>query len=223
MPADAYEYFHYYLDITKADYSDLGVRIEYNPDWGMEIAARPSDGGILRTATGQGDKDFLRALCFQFYHFTYDVNYPVLITIRDDDSFSGRGYRMRFALPVQIIHNAPDRADRGTNLFETGGTTYCDSDGPLADIRVKGSEDGFSGIDLDGVDLTYDCLKYQCPIGTTQADGGIFRLRTKLPSGPHRRERGLPDTAHADDVSAAEYCAQETQDHGCSRAEAQDR
>lgn len=184
VPADAYQYFHYFIDVTARDYRDLSANVGYDSSYGLDLQVRPSDGNVLRSSSGQGDENFLRFLCFQFHHFTYDLQYPVIISVRDDLSFAGDGYLLRFALPVQIIHNAPDRADKGSNFFSLPGTQdSCNNDGPEVDIRAKGRVNGFDNMDIDGVNFTYDCFSYRCELGTTRADGGIFRLRTNLPSG----------------------------------------
>ena len=185
VPDDAYQYFHYFIDISNRDFSDLSARVDYNPEWGLDMQARPSDGGLMRATSGEGDKEFLRFLCFQFYHFTYDVQYPVLISVRDDLSFGGDGLVMKFSTPVQLIHNAPDRRDRGSNFFYTtgGGGNYCDGGGPEVDIRAKGRVDEFTNVDIKGVNISYDCFKYRCELGQTVADGGIYRARANLPSG----------------------------------------
>jgi len=184
-PDDAYEYFHLLIDASDKDFKELRAGIYYDKGWGMSLSANPSDNGILSPTYGSGHSQFLKYLCFKLYHFTYDLTYPTMVVIADDESFNGKGYVMRFAIPVQIIHNKPERRDVGITIFKSYETNsgFCNNDGQEIDIRAKGYSDGYQGVELDEVNISYDCFKYECVLGQTQADAGIFRLRTNLPSG----------------------------------------
>ena len=184
-PEDAYDYFHYLFDIGIKK-TDLGAGFQYNPEWGMEIIARPSENGVLKSNIGKSGQRLLSFLCINIYHFTYDVRYPVLVSVRDDNAFNGRGYVFRFAFPVLIDHDRGNRADLGNTVFdvpiEEVGLECESRSGRIYDIRALGKdENGISNIEMDNVNISYDCFQFSCPLGITSADEGLYRLRTQLP------------------------------------------
>ena len=185
-PEDAYDYSHYLLDV-RASKTDLKAGFFYNPVWGIELTARPSENGIMNSLKQDASQEFLSFMCLNVYHFTYDAVYPIEVMVRDDKSFNSKGYIFRFAFPVMINHNAPDRKGFLNKDIIIGGSDYvgaCDQlTGQEYDIRAIGLDDfGITGMSLKDVNITYDCFKFRCQLGMTKADEGSYRLVTKLPS-----------------------------------------
>jgi hypothetical protein len=115
----------------------------------------------------------------------YDVNYPVIVTIRDNSAFQGRGYTFSYAMPVTLHNNEPYKDFYGYELFTTTyfDRGFCEDRGDTyADIRAIGSEQGYSNLELDDVNISLRCFKYNCPLGRTRPDQGAYRLRTSLPA-----------------------------------------
>ncbi len=184
-PDDAYEYNHYLWNVKTKDV-DLTAAFSYLPDFGINIEARPSENGILKSGVGRGPTNYLKFMCMNFYHFTYDLWYPIEVMIRDDEAFSNKGFVFRFGFPVLIDHNQGRRVDFGRSLFTSIIPEYKEEctqlDGEIYDIRALGIEEGIQGIELNNVDITYNCYRTSCKLGTTKADQGVYRLRTQLPS-----------------------------------------
>ena len=185
-PADAYDYSHYLIDV-RARPTDLKTGFLYSPTWGMDLTVRPSEGGIMRSIKQSASEQFLSFLCLNTYHFTYDVTYPIEVLIRDDKSFNNQGYVFRFAFPVMINHNAPDRAGFINPLYIMKGGDFIgeceDLAGPVYDIRALGLDEfGIMNMELKNVNISYNCFRFTCNLGTTKADQGAYRLRTQLPS-----------------------------------------
>ncbi|HLD89018.1 MAG TPA: hypothetical protein VI894_02315 [Candidatus Nanoarchaeia archaeon] len=185
-PEDAYEYFHYLITVSKYNYDDLHAAVKYSKEFGLNINARPNDNGILRSYYGEGVESYLKFLCINVYHFTYDVAYPVMITIYDDKSFSGEGFSFNFAFPVIINHNQGDRTTRGISAFEAPVpfTGYCqDLSEKKYDVRVLGTVGGFTNVEIKDVNVSFNCLKFRCSLGTVDYDPDCDcrRLVTGLP------------------------------------------
>ena len=183
-PDDAYAYFHYLIDARQPK-TDLKASFYYNPEWDMDIVARPSENGILKSSMQKGQQEYLSFMCINFYHFTYDVRYPVEVSIRDDSAFNNEGFVFNYIMPVLISHNQGNRVDFGTSVFQSFGKLEpnCGEMGEeVYDIRAIGTEYGYTGIDMDDVNITYDCIKYRCYLGKTNSDGGVYRLITRLPT-----------------------------------------
>jgi len=185
-PEDAYDYSHYVID-ARTTKTELKAGFVYNPDWGMDMVVRPSENGIMRSSKQSASEEFLSFICLNFYHFTYDIVYPIEVLVRDDKSFNGKGYVFRYAFPVMINHNQADREGFFNPEFimlGSGLTGECDDlDGEEYDIRALGVDDyGIANMELKNINISYDCYKFRCSLGKTKADEGAYRLRTQLPS-----------------------------------------
>ncbi|MFO8015654.1 MAG: hypothetical protein R6U32_00975 [Candidatus Woesearchaeota archaeon] len=184
VPPDAYDYFHFYWDAAQKDYNDLQAGVLFLKEWPFMMRVRPSEGDIMSASFAKGASKYLSYLCVNIYHFTYDLVYPVEIVINDDDAFDGKGYSFRFAFPVMINHNKGDRTNFPISQYnapEGNDGGYCDErTEETYDIRAKDAND-FS--DIKGANITFNCMNaYYCDLGKTGAEGGLYRLRTKLPS-----------------------------------------
>lgn len=184
-PADAYQYFKLFFKVG-ARPSTLRIGFEYQPAWGMQLSAQPSEGPVLKSNMGRGPGKFLRFLCINQWHFAYDIIYPVKVTIRDDDAFAGRGYVFQFAFPVIINDNAAERVEFGYRRFESqdfGAPEFCSTLGDKrVDIRAFGEIEGVPVLmEMPDAHITYECFNQECDLGMTAADEGIYRLYTYLP------------------------------------------
>ena len=184
VPNDAYIYNHMYFNVTNEDFRDLQVHLDYQPQYGMDIYARPSKNGIMKSNVGSGVKKYLSYLCVNIYHFTYDIIYPVIINIRDDSALNNRGYTFTFATPVIIDHNEPKRAVLEARTFWDAvyNADFCNRMGnETYNVRARGNEKGYVDVELANVKISYDCYKYECPLGETQGAGIDTMLTTTIP------------------------------------------
>lgn len=182
VPSDAYDYFHFFWDISDKDYSDLKASIYYLKDWNFDLTVKPSDGRVMKASYGKGMEKYLRFLCLNVYHFTYTLTYPVEIVIRDDSSFE-TGYVFRFAIPVQIKNNQGDRSDFGESIYQTPeqGEDFCEQRGDK-EMRIY-AKDKTTFNDIKDVNITFSCMgTFFCDLGKTAKDVNVYRLRTTLPS-----------------------------------------
>jgi hypothetical protein len=157
----------------------------YDEKWPFYVYTRPNKGTYLESGMQKGF-DVLSAFCMQTWKFTYDIRYPVMVTVKDKKS----DYSFNFAFRVLIDHNQGNRQTFPATVFEfeTKPTEeeYCTR--KVNDVTVY----TYSNISLNniedhneiaGVDLTYTCLKYACPLGKTEwTDGGaVGSLTAKFP------------------------------------------
>jgi hypothetical protein len=184
-PEDAYDYFHYLMDV-RTKKTDLKAAFYYHPSWDIDLVGRPNEDGQLVSKKQEGNSEFLDFICLNVYHFNYDISYPIEVLIRDDESFNNKGFVFRYAFPIYINHNYPDRGGfSNTEFIQFGGEFIGECDGlkgDIYDIRALGVDDfGIANMELKNVNLTYDCFKFSCGLGKTEADEGSYRLRTQLP------------------------------------------
>jgi hypothetical protein len=182
IPEDLYEYNHFLWKPLNEDFNDLKAGVRYMKDWGMQLEASPSDGDLMSSNMVEGAPDYLSMLCINIYHFTYDVVYPVEIAIRDEKSFNGEGYVFRYAFPVLINHNSPDRSDFGiTKLSTYSDAGFC-SDLTEEEYAIQ-ARNSRTQEEIENASISFECVKYKCNLGFTEPDANTYRLKTKIPSG----------------------------------------
>ena len=185
VPDDQYEYGRLRFDAGIAR-SGLSAAFIYNPAWGMDLNGQPNKGGVLSSKLTKGSAEYLRFLCTNFYHFTYDVIYPVVMVIRDDEAFLGKGFTFQFAFPVIIDDNAGSRRAFGYREFRgfEQSTGFCDNLGSqLLEVRASGLEPEIGVVELGDVTIDYECITQVCTLGTTKAYEGFYRWIGRLPEG----------------------------------------
>ncbi len=183
LPDDAYYYFHMLVDAGASEPS-MRVGFSYEPRWGMYFRGNPSHNGYLKSKSARGAEQYLQFLCINFYHFTYDVVYPVQISITDTESYGGQGYVYSFFLPVQIKQNRGVREDIGVTFFDVPDQSrdLCMQEGNDVTIKAMGMFGGMYSQEISGVNISYLCISDYCELGITGGEDGHYQLRTTLPS-----------------------------------------
>ncbi|MAF35214.1 hypothetical protein CMO91_05190, partial [Candidatus Woesearchaeota archaeon] len=75
-PEDSYEFFNMFLDAGLPK-SDLQVTVEHQTEWGMLFNVQPRDGTKMVSSRAKVGA-MLKFLCFNQFHFNYDLTYPVM-------------------------------------------------------------------------------------------------------------------------------------------------
>ena len=164
---DSYYDKHYRWQITDKKYDNLTVSFAYEENWPMQFYARPSNNGIMKS-NGQKNQNLLDFVCLHIWHFTYDVIYPVRITITDNAQGSEQ-YQFNFAFKVSVDHNQPKRENFASTLFEQpvlgNQESYCND--VVNDISIYTMENSTEQKDIAHVNLTFTCGIFTCSMGET--------------------------------------------------------
>ncbi len=182
---DNYEFYHFSIMPSKNSYTDLSASAIYYPEFGLDMVARPGpNGGMLESNRGKG-QDLFRYVCIQLYHFTYDLYFPIMISIRDNNAFNKGGYIFRFGTPVMIDHNQASRQVVGFEEMippRRFDPQFCkERTSNTVDITATGTDGLYFGVELKDVNITYRCINIECPLGTTKNTDGVYKLQTTIP------------------------------------------
>ena len=142
-----------------------------------EITATLIAAARLQSSTVKG-LDLIPMLCTQQWKFTYDVEFPLMVQVVDDT-----GYRFNFASTVNLYRNEPDKSQqdlRPQNVVKSDyEKEYCEESLMRYDVFYSTEsvvENNLTGVfytePLEGVNITYTCLKYSCDVGSTVYDYG---------------------------------------------------
>ncbi len=87
-------------------YPDMDVSFTYQ-DWPIHFDITPRTGELLKPTSYRTEYPFNIAPTTQtnHYEFFYDVGFPVVVEIRDEDALSRRGYSFVFALEGNVMDN----------------------------------------------------------------------------------------------------------------------
>jgi hypothetical protein len=109
-------------------------------------------------------------LGFQLYSFTYDIIYPVKITLVDKKTKHRDKYTFSFAFNVIIEHNRGVRELFEPVAYMTGGVLsreeYCEQE--LDKEITIYTYDNITHDELGGVNISFICGPYRCEIGKTE-------------------------------------------------------
>ena len=181
---DAYARNNYVLDLSR-QYPDINAAFLYPRTTRFDLHVRPNDRELMRSQVARplgGGVFSALPICISTWHFTYDIDYPLLTTLNDESAFGGRGFVFNFAFPVTINHNKGDKTDFPLLLFEAPefANNFCQTVGEKqVDIRVK---DYFTLEDIYQAPIKFRCIRYECELGNTKSEGGVYRKLTKIPS-----------------------------------------
>ena len=115
---------------------------------------------------------------FSFYtnHFytSYDVSYPVLITLNDPNTFNGEGYNFVFALEANIRNNEPvkNNEELSPPVVDSEESMLCDKDKWDTEPIKSKVIDSSTRKPLAGVQVTFSIPgQGTCLMGSTNAEG----------------------------------------------------
>ncbi len=165
---------HYIFHATGDDsYLNMHASLTFDPSWDFNFNVRPNNGMIMTSGTQQGqeveDVIDMSWLCMQIYHFTYDVKYPVMVTLKDDETDDNKEYTFNFAFPVNINHNIANRQTFSTTSFDfetaPNSEEFCSEKTQNINIQTKNNVTGGMVV---GANVSFECLKFKCGYqGTT--------------------------------------------------------
>jgi hypothetical protein len=177
---DWYAKLHQTYDLD-VDRTDMAVEFRYDSKWPMDFYVSPNQGKIIRA-----DPIKIPVVpgidiptCFMQYHFTYDIIYPVLISIIDDETANHESFVFNFVMPVMINHNQGDKVNDPVHVvfdqFIIPVEDYC-TNYPKVNIEFN----AMNKVTLDemgGVSLTYSCSAAECSIGNiTKVQGAALSV-----------------------------------------------
>lgn len=120
----------------------------------------PDEGDVMKGDSIIGKKGALkylsRFLCLNTYHFVYDIQYPVLVTLSEN------GYTFQYAFMVVVDNNQPRTNNFDFDLIEDDTFDVCNVKNHIIDVSVLGD-----GVGLDNADVSFQCFNSVCSIGKT--------------------------------------------------------
>ncbi len=193
--SDLFPYYqnHYVWNLLDEVSEDMEVTFRFEDTYPFTFQVTPTSGGIM-SSDQMGGSSLLDFLCIQNWKFTYDVVYPIMVQVFDEDT----GAVLQMGISVNLLQNYPNKEETvyareshisGINVNEK---EYCQESVyalPISITTYSEISTGASGVyyreALEDVNLSYTCIKYTCDLGATEYDfeqrGDVSGLTVLVP------------------------------------------
>ncbi len=172
------DYFEFNMLDTPAD--DLSVNVWYLNSWPLSMQVYPAEDGeiVEDSLTGSGFGNMIKSFfCLNTYNVIYDLKYPVLVSLYDEES----DYTFQFASMVVLDNNQPRENTEGLLSLQEVEEPICDDATTELTVSVEGVEDNGDFVELEDVDVTFQCITSNCDVGSTRGSKGDAELVTYVP------------------------------------------
>ncbi|MFC1691249.1 hypothetical protein ACFL0W_03645 [Nanoarchaeota archaeon] len=97
--------------LTNESYDTISVDFKYVPWWDtyVHLSGKGSGGSMIgpETFSDPGPMGIFTFFGLKRYKTYYDLSFPILVTMTDEEAFNGEGFTLRFAIEANIRDNAP--------------------------------------------------------------------------------------------------------------------
>jgi hypothetical protein len=159
---------------------DTSINFLFSSQWPIGIDIIGEDNEIIKgkpfTLDNEASRFLLPLFCLNDYHFVYDLKYPVLFSLTENE------YTFQFGVMGIIDNNQPKKNTAEFQMSYLEDDPIC-SRGvtPITVIATGISSDG-SSVPMDDVDISLKCVTGECDIGTTRlTSAGIPSLTEYFP------------------------------------------
>src|SRR3989344_1162173 len=160
---------YFSIDALESSQKDISVNFKYSSNWPTLVEISPSEGDILKSDTTYQNSIASQILssfvCINNHHFIYDIKYPVLITLQDENN-----QIFQFAFEVILDNNQPRKNQIISEEIPQESEEICKYAGvPLTILTY--SLNKYSELEtLTGVDLSFKCSTSACKLGSSELD-----------------------------------------------------
>lgn len=161
---------YYNWDVLAARHKRISTSFKFFERWPIKMDVFPSEGEVLTSKsmfeTSNSAMAFLTALfCINDYNFVYDLKYPVLISLEDDN-----GFMLQFATMVIIDNNQPRENKMGIMDIPGQDERICSSRNANAKIYALAPDRDGNLMPIDNADVKIKCITTVCGLGKTRLD-----------------------------------------------------
>jgi hypothetical protein len=165
-------------EVFKKNEKDLTVSLMSSPSWPLMVDVIGTDSEILRgkpfTSENEAARFLLPLFCLNDYHFVYDLKFPVLATLTEDD------YVFQFPFVAVVDNNQAKKNKFLVPQFEEE-QQICERKDTTLKVTALGVAADGSTVALDGADISLQCVFTECEAGITRREGNTYSLTTQFP------------------------------------------
>ncbi|MBI2134529.1 hypothetical protein HYU09_00930 [Candidatus Woesearchaeota archaeon] len=167
------------VPVANQEYNNLDVTFNYLDFWPIYFSIN-CNGEICQPESASSN--LLALIGLQRYDFAYDVSFPALVGVFDQDALNGQGYNFNFFLEANVRNNRELESEFvPLQTADIPAASFlCDlSNRNSAEVTIK-VIDAVEAKPLDGVSVTLGVAGENCYIGSTNENGTLV---AKFPAG----------------------------------------
>lgn len=162
----------------------LNVNFKYSTFWPIYFDVNPRDGDHIMSEVIGLPILSLIGIGINQNEFQYDVSYPVMVEISDQQAFNGEGVSFVFALEANVRNNRPLTADFQSIAVQSAKHSFaCDLSQRRSGNITVNTYDAWTGDALDDVLVTFAFSSEGCLIGNTNLAENVSSLTGNYPKG----------------------------------------
>ena len=168
---------YFLVRLSAPSYRDIETSFTYLPEWPFQLEINGGEE-ILKEDSATGSAALLmNLLCINTHNFIYDIKYPVLISLYDENSLDG--FTFQFATQAILDNNQPRENRLGTEDIAATNKRVCESaDMPMRIYAI----DEETGASLNHASIGFSCAGTFCDLGETDVVSvDDYALDVKMP------------------------------------------
>ncbi|MBI2208222.1 hypothetical protein HYU50_01900 [Candidatus Woesearchaeota archaeon] len=167
------------IPVADQEYNNLDVTFNYLDFWPAYFNIN-CNGDICQPESASSN--LLAFIGLQRYDFAYDISFPALVEVFDENALNGRGYKFNFFLEANVRNNQELESEfvplQAANV--PTASFLCNIENRnSADVTIK-AIDAVEAKPLEDVSVTLSVAGESCYIGSTNEDGTLV---AKFPTG----------------------------------------
>ena len=188
-----YQNYHVMLPTDPETISDMKIDFIYLPWWEPYLWVTPGYGEVIMDTPSTSFSNFgfgiapFDSFLFTPSSFSYDISYPIVVSLQDGSAFNDEGFNLIFAFEVNIrndqaIAKEMQQAEERYDGYSPQRSLFADrANWHSGNITVK-TVNPKDGSPVEGLGISYSCGEDGAYIGTPVLNAhGETTFTTKLP------------------------------------------
>lgn len=164
---------YFVWDALEERHGKISSSFRFSQNWPLKMDVYPSEGELLTAKPfmdiGNSAMAFLTALfCLTDYNFIYDIQYPALVAMSDEN-----GFIFQFATMVVVDNNQPRENIEGTIDVAEPDARICGNKAAYSRIYALTPDESGLLVPLEDAEIKLKCISTVCPLGMTKLNRGI--------------------------------------------------
>ncbi len=164
---------YFVWDALESGHTGISSSFRFSANWPLQMDVYPSEGELLTAKPfmdiGNSAMAFLTSLfCLTDYNFIYDIQYPVLVALSDEN-----GFLFQFAAMVVIDNNQPRENLEGTMDVAEPDARICGNEAAPSRIHALTPDENGMLAPVEDAEIKLKCISTVCPLGKTKFNAGL--------------------------------------------------
>ncbi len=164
---------------SQSSLEDVRIRFDHISDWPFFLRVNPSSGELIMPTSQSVPMLSFVPLTYTNYDFTYDLSFPVLVTLEHDSAFGGDGYLFQFVAEANSRYSQRYAEDVEILEDDSDVTSFADPVNRNIPVEVK-VYNAVTQAPMEDVTVSYTCLEETIILGDSEIRDGESFVESEL-------------------------------------------